>query len=1360
MRWLPLVVLLALPLTAAERPAACGGAFNATAGYALTAAQPAFSNRPLTVELWVKLTSAQQYNILIANEAKSSATHWELFTTPGDGLLQVYLPGHQPDHARSSCRLTDQQWHFVAAQLEPQRARLWVDGTLVADQAHSPARGPGEPGALAVGGLVSGELGCSGELDEVRLSTGARPPVVPAAELPLDATTVALWRFNEPGVKTYLAAGPRPLSLTCQPSGRVVSGTQTIPGGMPTALQPLPAAEPVEPWRTALQQTAAAIGLRLVGSPRDAVLRSWSSEYTGWNRRDYPESRPGSVDPAKLRAQAFDPQALVWERDGGPLGTALRRAAALAAGLRARGVDPPGAAADLAALQAAAGQAARDSAAERGLFVATCAVRRTLALADPLLAFDDLLCVARGSFAGSVRSNPVNQDYQGGHFVTQYFGFNALPGGGLYLVRNWRRDPQVVNLLANSVVENGRFAGRKLDFGAFTTPDLDFDGRRIVFAWSPNRQHQWTYSRDTCWHLFCVNADGTALRQLTDGAYNDFDPCWLPDGRIAFVSERRGGHIRCFAATLKVRNYTLFGCAADGSDLRPLSYYETSEWNPNVTADGRLVYTRWDYTDRENCLGSRAWFAGPDGTDPRAPHGNYPLPYDTFVGHAVWGRGPDGRELDSRFGAPLVEMGLRQIPGSHRFLFTAAPHHGEIYGSLAMLDLQRPDDGHLGQIQRVTPDELFPETELPGRRHYKYGTPWPLSEEVYLSNRWEDLVRVDRWGNQELLLSLRELPGTPDERLRLSDPIPLRPRTRPPVIPSRIRRDGSPATVAVINVNDADLPLPANRPIKWLRVTQNILKFNHAMGEPLIGYERENTPRIPLGIVPVEADGSVYFEAPPAKELIFQVLDEHYMAVQSMRSTAFLQPGEQLTCRGCHERPQSAPRGRGTPLALRRGPSRLQPELGAVEPISYERQIEPILLQRCLPCHQEHRAGPVDLSYAALKEGYTFWFSGAMFGQMTTDYSGVHGGSRTIPGRFGAHASKIGQALLDVTHRGVVSPADRRALILWLDSNSLRLGAFTRVEAQERGELVWPELDVDPANPRGERDTGPGLAGNFWHENQQGPYRVLLSSHTADKVLIRERDGRISWEYSIRHPQDCWLLPNGNVLVAWTHGVREVTMAKETVWEYTTGPPNEIPNCQPLPNGNVLIGIVGECRLIEVNRAKEIVRQVKLSTPVANPHEQFRFCRATGEGTYLVPFTAEGVVREVDATGQVLHSYACPPRPVSAWREPDGHTLLTASHSILDYDRHGRVVWELTANDVPDLNLSFLAGCQRLPHGNLLVCNWNARDGGGKIGAHLFEVTPDKRVVWQVAGTPFGQVAQVQVLPDSRPQATNPLQSH
>ncbi len=1064
------------------------GAWDAAKGALVVPADPAFRTAPLTVECRVRLNSWSGYNILAANEPKSSATHWEIFTTPKDGRLHAYLPGRTPDHLRTAAVLTTGRWHSVAMAMEAERVRLFVDGAEAGVAAMKPGGGGPVAGPLAIGGLSEGGFGCDGLLDDVRILSGVHPPG--AAEAPRDAI-LAEWRFDPAAPLADSSAAHRAGTLRAHivrsPAG------EGMAGGMSTAFQPLPPPEEVALLRAALMETARRLGLGTVRADdvRDEVLRAWNREFDGWNRRDYPESRGGGPDRAKLEREVVDRHSLVWDTDGGPAGTTLRRAVALLAHLgAAHGAASWAAArADLDRLRDAVAGAPGD----RGLHLAACAVRRRIAMSNPRLDFDAILCAARGTLAGSARSNPVTADIQGGHFVTQYFGFNALPGGGLCVVRNLRGRPEVVNVLAESVVQNGPLKGQRLDHGAVATPDLAPDGRSIVFAWTANREHRWAYETNTCFHLFRVNADGSDLRQITDGAWNDFDPCWLPDGRVAFVSERRGGYIRCFAAYLKVRNYTMMSVAADGSDLRALSYFETAEWNPTVDNDGRLAFTRWDYVDRENCLGTRHWVCNPDGTNPRAPHGNYPHPYHTFPDHEPWAV-EGGHEIDSRRGAPLVEMGIRAVPGSPLFAFTAAPHHGEVFGSLCLLDLRVPDDRHMSQVRRFTPDEPFPETEIPGRRHYKYGMPWPLDADFILCNRWEDVVLVDRFGNQELLVGLRELPGPQDERLRLVDPVPLRARPRPPVIPPAVRcaerPAAPPATIAVMNVAESDLPFPPGLKPKWLRVVQAVPKTNHAMGEPMIGYERENTPRIPLGIVPVEADGSAHFEAPVAKQLIFQVLDERFMAIQSMRSVAFVHPGEQLSCLGCHEDPHRASPPAAPPLAMRRAPSRLEPECGPVEPVSYHRQIRPIFERTCVPCHAKEGKGPRDMGYEALKEGWTFWFSGAMAWNMTTAYSGVHGGSRTIPGRFGARASRIGRALLTPGHLAAVPEAERHQVILWLDCNSNRLGAYDNEEAQLRGELVWPSLDVDPANVTGVESGAVPLRGLFWHEQAARPLRA------------------------------------------------------------------------------------------------------------------------------------------------------------------------------------------------------------------------------------------------------------------------------
>ena len=1338
---------------------------------AKVAPNPIYGQRPLTVECYARMNSRAAYNILLSNEPKSSCSHWELFTMPTSGLLHSYVPGYQPNTLQTEMRMADGKWHHFALVLEEQRARIFVDGVLAGEHVLDRHSEQHEAGPLVIGALDQNALDSDGEILWVRISNVARdiqaaPVAVPAA----DATTVGLWRFDQGLVGKVPDLSGRQGEAVLQTAPRASRETGIWPnqmqGNMSTGFQAMPPAKDVGEERRLLANTIAEVGLKSVSAPdpRDGVLRYWLAEYDNWRadpfapgQLEYAQARPlHYLNKDKIAEQTYDRHALIWPSDGGPLGTALRRTGALLEWLAKANpaLDIAALTQDYAALKACAKVDAtkQGSPEDIALYLALCCVRREIAFKNPLLNFDHLLCAARGTFEGSVRSNPATQDEQGGHFTTQYFGFIALPGGGLYALNDFKSSPRLVNILENAVVQSGRLKGRKLDHGAVATPDLSFDGRRIVFAWTSNSEHKWVYAAKTVFHLFSVNADGTDLVQLTDGDEGDFDPCWLPSGRIAFVSERRGGFIRCFT-DLQVRTYTLFSMKADGTDIVPLSYYETSEWNPSVNNAGQLVYTRWDYTDRENCLGTRFWISGPDGTDPRAPHGNYPKPYHTFPGSERW----QGGGGDIRIGTPLVEMGIRAIPNSSRYVFTGAPHHGSVYGSIGLLDLSLPDDGHMSQVKRFTLDEPFPETEMHMRRHYKYGTPWPLSEDFMLCNAWENLVLLDRFGNKELLAEHALLPCLQDERLRIIDPIPLRARPTPPIIPSRtsLASDTAskrPATIAVMNVYDSDLPFPPDVKIRWLRVTQNILKENHQIGLPMIGYERENTPRIPLGVVPVEEDGSVFFEAPVAKELIFQVLDDQFRAVQSMRSVAFAHPGEQLSCQGCHEKTRQSPQLVRAPLAMQRAPSKLQPELGRIEPISYCRQIKPIFEQSCLPCHTKEKKGPQDMSYEALRND-TFWFSGAMGLGMTSEYSGIHGGSRTIPGRFGARYCKIGNALSNEIHMKSVSAEERHTVFLWLDSNSLLLGAYDNEAAQLRGELVWPVLDVDPRNVLGTETATPPLAHNFWHENLRGPYACLIAEHEHDRVALLNERGEVVWEYSVPHPQDVWMLPNGNILTTYDQGVREVTRDKTIVWEYRTEKPNEISNCQPLPNGNVLIGIVGECRLIEVNRKGEIVHQIQLETTETRPHAQFRMCRQTPSGTYLVPFTAEGAVREYDASGKVLREFPRESSPVAALRLSNGNTLISAGGAVTEYDASDHIVWRVDGEWLPDIQIGVLAGIQRMPNGNTIVCNWNSHDDGDRTGTHIFELTPDKRIVWKITGSQIGQVAQCQLLtPDFHPR--------
>ncbi|OHB73749.1 MAG: hypothetical protein A2V70_05390 [Planctomycetes bacterium RBG_13_63_9] len=791
---------------------------------------------------------------------------------------------------------------------------------------------------------------------------------------------------------------------------------------------------------------------------------------------------------AKVANQVHHPASLILDSDRDPVDVVLRRTAVLLADLKetssARDLAPLQQ--QLGQLRAVAGQLAVDDAAARfELFEKVCQLRRKIAFSNPLLDFDEILFIKR---------HRALMD----HMCDQYYGMAATPGGGLYVLADaFGPDPQVRDVLADSLIERGRLKGQRLTGGpsvpsqvsfdgmgnrhgqdggggAMLSPDLSYDAQTILFAYveckgdmrhrhhtDPTRGH---WDKDRCYHVFKVNVDGTNLEQLTDGTWNDFDPCWLPNGRIAFISERRGGYLRCGRVC---PIYTLFDMRPDGADVRCLSFHETNEWHPSVTHDGRIIYTRWDYVDRHGCAAHFPWITTLDGRDSRALHGNFaPRPL-----------------------RPDMELDVRAIPGSHQFVATAAPHHGQAFGSLVLIDPSVEDDDAMAPVKRITPEVDFPESQGGAQ---VYGTAWPLSEDYFLCVYDATMTSgagfqggqhfrgnygiylVDAFGNKDLIYR--------DPAIACLSPIPVRPRPTPSVLPRAVQdvaeKDpqlGRPAaeenrpqegTVTVVNVYDGLKPWPEGTKIAALRVLQ-VLPMSVPSGGPPhdtglrlpSAQDSVNPVRHVLGTVPVEEDGSAHFSVPAHKEIFFQALDERGLAVQSMRSATYLQAGERLVCQGCHDRRHRAPRiPADVPLALRREPSRPKPDVDGSRPFSYPLLVQPVLDRHCVKCHAERADEAPNLAREPVQGN---WY--ASYLSLAPDY-GFHDygdGYRTTPGRFGARASRLYEILRQGHYDVALSDEELHRITLWLDCCSLFYGVYEKEggQAQLRGETVWPTLE-------------------------------------------------------------------------------------------------------------------------------------------------------------------------------------------------------------------------------------------------------------------------------------------------------------
>jgi hypothetical protein len=780
-------------------------------------------------------------------------------------------------------------------------------------------------------------------------------------------------------------------------------------------------------------------------------------------------------DGPRLEREALRQEALILPEDRTPCDVVFRRTGALLEFLRTQ-PNAPDLAAESAARAALKPEPNADLAQQQARFAALTALRRRIAFKNPLLDFDRIAFLKHNKQARGSR-----------HMVDQYFGFNAEQAGGVYVLeRPFGDQPTVRSLLADARVGNGRLQGRALENrGGFISLDLDWDAQTLLFAfteaehvlppgvtcdtnfWSEadaarEPQHRFYHFRpETCYHLFSLTSDGRALTQLTDGPVNDFDGCFLPDGRVAFISTRTGGQLRC--GFRPDPTYTLHAMRPDGSDIVQLSYHDTNEWHPSVDHNGMLAYTRWDYVDRDSDVAHHLWHCFPDGRDPRSFHGNYP---------------------DQRESRPWMEMSIRAVPGSQKYVAVAAPHHGVAYGSLVLIDPREQDDRGMGQLKRITPEVPLPESEsAPGVPHPKgkhspnaevYGTPWPLSEDFYLvvydaGRKNYGLYLLDSFGNRELLYR--------DPALACLDPIPLKPRPRPPILPvqttqaqSDRRDDADPGmgTVMVMNAYESAQPWPAGTQIKRLRVVALFPKDNSVADQPNIGHAAQSLCRGVLGTVPVEADGSASFRMPTGVGVYFQALDEHGLAIQTMRSATYLHPGETLTCRGCHESKQaSAGMGDGKrPLAMGREPSTLEPEATGSFPLTFPRLVQPVLDAKCVGCHNEKATTKRAPSLRGDQFGANGWSEA--FLTLNRRAWGMSGGNGialkqrqySIPGQDGARVSPLYQLIAKGHHEVKLTDEEMRRVTLWLDCNSNFYGAYHDTEKQARGELVLPRLGI------------------------------------------------------------------------------------------------------------------------------------------------------------------------------------------------------------------------------------------------------------------------------------------------------------
>lgn len=253
---------------------------------------------------------------------------------------------------------------------------------------------------------------------------------------------------------------------------------------------------------------------------------------------------------------------------------------------------------------------------------------------------------------------------------------------------------------------------------------------------------------------------------------------------------------------------------------------------------------------------------------------------------------------------------------------------------------------------------------------------------------------------------------------------------------------------------------------------------------------------------------------------------------------------------------------------------------------------------------------------------------------------------------------------------------------------------------------------------------------------------------------IIDEEGKAIWNSGKNGARDGFVLPSGNLLIAWSNEAKEFTRDKKVVWEYKLSADNrELGTLERLENGNTLLTELGpKPRLLEVTAEGKIAVEFPLLPETDNAHMQTRMARKLANGNYLVPhllafkvkeYTPEGkVVSEIATDLEQLGGRSAKNWPFTAIRLASGNTLvtLTNGNKVVEFDAAGKVAWSVSNEDFPELK-PFVdpCGAQRLHNGNTVIASY-----GASKGIKMFEVTREKKIVWQYEG-PF-RAHELQVL--------------
>ncbi|MEG1544648.1 MAG: SUMF1/EgtB/PvdO family nonheme iron enzyme, partial [Tannerellaceae bacterium] len=561
---------------------------------------------------------------------------------------------------------------------------------------------------------------------------------------------------------------------------------------------------------------------------------------------------------------------------------------------------------------------------------------------------------------------------------------------------------------------------------------LHWDADRMLFASAGDAVIDPFYNQAyPSWRIFEIGLDGKNLKLVSDLPEPDLeyaDPCYLPDGRILFTTNIGYNGIPCEHGERVIMNLAIY----DPKDktMRKITFDQDGNWSPTVLSNGRIMYTRWEYTDLTHYFSRIIMHSNPDGTGCQSLYGS----------GSYW---------------PTSVYDMHQLPDAgSRLVGIVSGHHGiPRSGQLIIFDPAKGRKEEKGVVQEIPfrnrKVEPVMKDKLVDGVWPQFSRPYPLNKNYILvtaklheEGLW-GIYLVDVFDNVTLVAE--------SEGDGYLTPIPVMKRPTPPIIPDRVVKGEKEATVFIQDLyNGEGLRKVPRGTVKQLRVfTYEYAYMKSPSDFDALGVQSGWDLKRELGTVNVEEDGSVIFKVPANTPISLQPLDDKGNAIQWMRSWFAAMPGEVVSCVGCHEDQNTIVIPKRVAASMKQ-PSQIKTPEAGVHPISFEHDVQPLLDKYCIACHDGSNS-KMDLSGKQIKE-YVRWGNYTTHRFMKTSYINLHpyvyrqGPEADMyvlrPYEYHASNSELIQMIDKGHHQVALDDKDYQTLCKWIDLNAPYFGSF------------------------------------------------------------------------------------------------------------------------------------------------------------------------------------------------------------------------------------------------------------------------------------------------------------------------------